>query len=141
MQKSSPHKSIGSLSLARAGLASALAVLLFGATGPRLAAQSDNFNDGNDTAGVAWTHYSLTVFYPPLPYGGTTYSFPDDGKGGKAYGISAAATGADPYGVKNARGGELRKDEHLHHSVFGGNGLTGLVHRRAPHHGVGVVPA
>jgi len=109
MQKSSPHKTIGSLSLARAGLASALAVLLFGATGPRLAAQSDNFNDGNDTAGVAWTHYSLTVFYPPLPYGGTTYSFPDDGKGGKAYGISAAATGADPYGVKNARGGSYVK--------------------------------
>jgi hypothetical protein len=84
-----------------------MVILLLGATAPRLAAQSDNFNDGNDTSGVAWTHYSLTSF--GIPYGGTTYSFPDDGSGGKAYNLSAAATGADPYGVKNARGGSYVK--------------------------------
>ena len=113
MQNLSPHKSIGSLSLARAGLASALAVLLLGVTAPRLAAQSDNFNDGNDTG---WTHYSITGFYNPgfpggyCPYGGTTFTFPNDDSGGKAYHIEAAPTiypptGTDAFGVKNARGG------------------------------------
>jgi hypothetical protein len=113
MQNSSPHKPIGSISLAPAGLAFALAILLLGATAPRLAAQSDNFNDGNDTG---WTHYSITGFYNPAfpggycPYGGTTYTFPNDGSGGYAYHLDAAPTiypptGTDAFGVKNARGG------------------------------------
>lgn len=89
-----------SLSLARAGLASALAIILLGAAAPPLAAQSDNFNDGNDTG---WSHYSLTAF--GIPYGGTSYTFPNDDSTGKAYHIEVAATGTDPYGVKNARGG------------------------------------
>ena len=42
--KTSASKPFSCLSLARAGLASALAVLLLGATAPRLAAQSSDFN-------------------------------------------------------------------------------------------------
>jgi hypothetical protein len=113
MQNSTPHEPLGFFSLARAGLASALAILLLGATAPPLAAQSDNFNDGND---AGWTHYSITGFYNPAfpggycPYGGTTYTFPNDGSGGYAYHLDAAptiwsVTGTDAYGVMNARGG------------------------------------
>jgi hypothetical protein len=116
--QTSPPKPLRPLSLARAGLASALAILLLGATAPRLAAQSDDFNDGNDSG---WTHYSITGFYNPAfpggycPYGGTTFTFPDDGNGGKAYRIAAGATiypptGTDAFGVKNARGGAFRAD-------------------------------
>ena len=43
MQNSSP-KFLRSLSLAPAGLASALVIVLLGTTVPRLAAQSDDFN-------------------------------------------------------------------------------------------------
>lgn len=89
-----------SLCLARAGLASALVIILLGATAPRLAAQSDNLNDGNDTSGVAWTHYTLPSIFA------ATYSFPADDSGGKAYRISAPATSA-PYG--NARAGSYVK--------------------------------
>jgi hypothetical protein len=121
MQNSLP-KFLRSLSLAPAGLASALVILLLGVTAPRLAAQSDDFNDGNDTLPApGWTHYSITGFYNPAfpggycPYGGTTFAFPDDGNGGKAYRITAAATiypptGTDAFGVGNARGGSYRAD-------------------------------
>jgi hypothetical protein len=91
-------------------LASALAIVLLGTTAPRLAAQSDDFNDGNDTG---WTRYSLPNIpanYPPynLPsnyYAGATYSFPADDSGGKAYRISAPGITYDPLGLKNARAG------------------------------------
>lgn len=75
-------------------------LILMGTTLPQLSAQTDNFNDGNDSAPVYWQHYSLPTQY----YGATTYAFPDDEKGGKAYSLTAAPTGADPYGLKNARG-------------------------------------
>ncbi len=103
MKNPKSHLPLGGSPLARAGLASALGILLLSATAPRLAAQSDNFNDGNDTAPTYWQHYTLPVEY----YGSTTYSFPPDGSGGKAYGLSAAPTGSDPYGLKNARGGSF----------------------------------
>lgn len=75
-------------------------LILMGTTLPQLSAQTENFNDGNDSAPVYWQHYSLPAQY----YGATTYAFPDDEKGGKAYSLTAAPTGADPYGLKNARG-------------------------------------
>ncbi len=76
------------------------ALLLIGSVLPQLMAQTDNFNDGNDSSPVFWQRYSLPAEY----YGATTYTFPDDEKGGKAYSLTAAPTGADPYGLKNARG-------------------------------------
>lgn len=88
-------------SLARAGLASALALLLLGGTTPRLVAQSDDFNDGND---AGWNQYAL-----PL-YGAPTFSFPADDSGGKAYKMSAPPTGADPYGLMNSRVGSFRDE-------------------------------
>ncbi len=88
-----------SLNLARTGLAFALAALLFGITTPRLAAQSDDFNDGNDTG---WTHYSLPAIWA------ATYSYPADDSGGTAYRIYTPPTDPDPYGLMNARGGSFR---------------------------------
>src|SRR6266536_5305800 len=51
---------------------------------PRAIAQSDDFNDGNDTG---WVRFGLnSAGLPPA-----TYSFPDDGFGGKAYRIQSPA--------------------------------------------------
>ena len=50
---------------------------------PRVSAQSDDFNDGNDTG---WVHFGLSVVGAAA-----TYSFPDDGFGGKAYRIQSPA--------------------------------------------------
>ncbi len=86
---------------ARAVLASALMVLLLGLPTPRAVAQSDDFNDGNDTG---WTHYSLPAIWA------ATYSFPNDDTGGKAYKIYAPPTDPDPYGLQNARAGSFRTD-------------------------------
>jgi hypothetical protein len=109
-------KPLKSHSLARTGLAFAVALLAGPATSP-LIAQTDNFNDGDDSG---WTHYSITGFYVPAfpdphycPYGATAYTFPADDSGGKAYHVEAApttwsVTGTDAYGVKNARGGSYR---------------------------------
>jgi len=58
--KKSASKLLSSLSLAPAGLASALVIILLGATAPRLAAQSSDFNAGNDSG---WTPYSLAVVW------------------------------------------------------------------------------
>src|SRR5512139_243755 len=89
------------LSIARAGLACALVTLLVGTTTPQAVAQSDNFNDGNDTG---WTRYALPA------YGAPTYSYPADDTGGLAYRIYAPPTGADPGGMGNARAGSFRLD-------------------------------
>lgn len=83
----------------RAGLASGLSVLLLGALAPRMAAQTDDFNDGNDTG---WTHYSLPAIWA------ASYTFPPDESGGKAYKIYAPPTDPDPYGLMNARAGSFR---------------------------------
>ncbi len=99
--KNPVSKLLGSLSAARAGSAPALVIALLGATPSRLAAQSDNFNAGNDSA---WTHYALPS------YGAPTYSFPPDGSGGQAYRIYAPATGADPNGYRYARAATYRAD-------------------------------
>ena len=55
MQELSP-KLHRSRSLASAGLGAALAVLIVGASAPRAAAQSYNFNNQSDSA---WTHYDF----------------------------------------------------------------------------------
>jgi len=90
--------------------------MLLGAAAPRLLAQSDDFNDGND---AGWTHYSLPNFPPNTPpfylpppgyYGAATFSFPDDGSGGKAYKISAPGITNDPLSILNARAGSFRTD-------------------------------
>ena len=94
-----------SRSRVRAGLAGALILALTSAHSPRLAAQSLDFNAGNDTG---WTRYAL----PNLPgfNGAATFSFPADDAGGKAYKIAAPPTLDDPYGVKNARAGGYRAE-------------------------------
>jgi len=96
MKKSDPRL-LSSCSPARAIPALALAAVLLGPTAPWLAAQSDNFNDGNDTSPVSWYHYTLPAIW------GATYSFPTDDTGGKAYRISAPATTPDPYNLMNSR--------------------------------------
>src|SRR5207245_2261868 len=65
--------------------ASVFAALLIGlGMLPRAIAQSDDFNDGNDTG---WVRFGLnSAGLPPA-----TYSFPDDGFGGKAYRIQSPA--------------------------------------------------
>lgn len=90
-----------SSSLAHAGLASALVIILLGASTPRLAAQSSDFNAGNDSG---WTHYSL-----PAPWAGV-YSFPADGNGGKAYRIYAPPMNPDPGVLGNSRAGSFLAD-------------------------------
>jgi hypothetical protein len=87
--------------LGRTGLASALALLGWDAAFPRLAAQSSDFNTGNDSG---WTHYTL------LDYGAAKFSFPADDTGGKAYRIYAPPTGDDPWSMGNARAGSLRTE-------------------------------
>jgi len=52
--KDSSSGFLGVLSPARVGLASAVAAIMLGAPVPRLAAQSADFNAGNDTG---WTRY------------------------------------------------------------------------------------
>ena len=96
---------LSSLSLAPAALASALVIILLGTTAPRLAAQVDDFNDGNDSG---WTHYNMQAFLTggsPLPpgyelYGVTftngydatpSFTFPSDGAGGYHYRIQSPA--------------------------------------------------
>jgi len=60
-----------------------------------LKAQSDNFNDGNDTANPAWTHYE-----PLSGFGsGGTWTFP----GGNSYHIQALTPSPDPGTLGPAR--------------------------------------
>ena len=101
-----------SRSLARTSLASGLILLLLGSPS-RVAAQSDDFNDGNDTT-PKWTHYSLPDV-PPIYFGAATYSFPADNSGGQACRIYAPPIVNDlpsEYGgpLRNARAGSFRAD-------------------------------
>lgn len=84
--------------LRRAGHLGVLLLLLGCAALPlQLAAQSDDFNDGND---AGWTRYS-----PLAPFGaGAKISFPNG-----AYRVLAPAS-PDPAQVGPARAGSLRKD-------------------------------
>src|SRR5436190_12136740 len=60
-----------------------------------LDAQSDNFNDGNDTANPAWTHYE-----PLSGFGaGGTWTFP----GGNSYHLQALTPSPDPGTLGPAR--------------------------------------
>lgn len=98
------HLSSNARSLAspgRPGASFLLAFLLFLASAIQLAAQSSDFNAGNDTG---WTRYSLPA------YGAATFSFPTDDAGGKAYRIAAPPTGDDAFGMMNARAGSFRAD-------------------------------
>jgi hypothetical protein len=110
MQKLSP-KLHRSRSLASAGLGAALAVLIVGASAPRAAAQSYNFNNQSDSA---WTHYdfgdppSEFFYYPP-----NTYTFPTNPAGpagNYAYRIQMPAYTNDPL---------------YHFFAIGGSFLTG----------------
>jgi hypothetical protein len=94
--------------------AAALTILLL--AGPGAIAQTDNFDDGNDTSPVAWTHYSLPNLPPGAPpyylpdpgyWGAATYSFPSDGSGGKAYRIYAPGITNDMINALNARAGSF----------------------------------
>lgn len=91
------------LSLARAGLATAVGVFLLGAAAPRLAAQSADFNAGNDTG---WQHYSLPSVW------GASFTFPPDDTGGKAYKISAPPSTPAPLTLGNARAGSFFPNEY-----------------------------
>ena len=103
--KDSSSGFLGVLSPVRVGLASAVAAIMLGAPAPRLAAQSADFNAGND---AGWTRYSLLDL--PGFVGAATFSFPSDDSGGQAYRISAPPTKDDPYGMMNARAGSYRTD-------------------------------
>jgi hypothetical protein len=134
MQQST-SKLLRSLSLARAGLAPALVILLLGATAPRLAAQSDNFDlDGNapgypgTNAAPGWATYSLDSlstsgfggYYPT-----TTFSFPANpaGPGGNyAYEIYAAPITVDPFSYGPPRAGSFRTDRQYGSLEDGSNG-------------------
>jgi hypothetical protein len=103
-----------SLSRVRTALVHMLVVLVVGASTSRLAAQSDDFNDGNANG---WTPYSLPNLPPNSPpyflpepgyYGAATYSFPPDDSGGLAYKIFAPGITNDPLGLMNARAGSFR---------------------------------
>jgi hypothetical protein len=89
--KNSVSKFLCSLSLARAGLAPGLVILLVGGTGPRLAAQSDNFNSGALSSN--WSHYDSGMIAAANGVSGldVTYSFPTDGTGGDALRIQCPA--------------------------------------------------
>ena len=122
MQKST-SKLLRSLSLARAGLAPALILLLLGATAPRLTAQSDNFDeDGfiapSPNAAPGWTAYELDglsspgapwyYYVPP-----TAFSFPANPAGpdgNYAYEMYAGAITNDPFGYGPPRVGSFRTD-------------------------------
>ena len=148
MQSPSPRL-LGSLSLAPAGLASAMVIILLGVAVPRLAAQSDDFNDGNDTG---WTHYSITGFYNPAFPGMVIVRMAE-----RLTPSRMTTAGAKPTISMRRRpffhrpelmpmvcrtpGGELPGDAHLHHPLFRRNGLAGLEHDRAPHGRVLVVHA
>src|SRR5437870_8481172 len=72
--------------------------LLLAATPSALVAQSDDFNDGNDTG---WTRYS-----PLAPYGVPgVFSFPNGG-----YRIQTTAPSPSPTQLGNGRAGSLRLD-------------------------------
>lgn len=86
----------------RARLGTVVAALLLGGALPQAAAQTADFNAGNDNG---WTHYTL------LGYGAAEFSFPPDDTGGKAYRIYAPPTGDDPWGMGNARAGSVRTDK------------------------------
>src|SRR5665811_743862 len=99
--KKSASKPLSSLTLARAGLAPAMIIIVLGATAPRLAAQSDDFNSA-PPLNAYWQMYALPA------YGTPTYSYPADDTGGKAFRIFAPPTGTDAYGMGNARAGAFR---------------------------------
>ena len=101
--KKSASKLLSSLTLARAGLAPAMIIIVLGATAPWLAAQSDDFNSA-PPLNAYWQMYALPA------YGTPTYSYPADDTGGKAFRIFAPPTGTDAYGMGNARAGAFRGD-------------------------------
>lgn len=71
------------------------AVAVLAITVPRLQAQLtfDDFNDGNDTTGVAWTH--LTGY---VGSSGQTWTFPGTFPGGSAYRLQAPNNGLSGLG-------------------------------------------
>ena len=108
MQTSSPefHPSRW---LARAGLVSALAMLLLSVGIPPLAAQSYNFNNQSD---AAWSHYDLgiTVTEPPGGYPPNIYSFPTNPAGpagNYAYRMQIPVYTNDPFYYLYPRGGSF----------------------------------
>jgi len=76
---------VSSENLARHFLAAVILTCVFGIE--RAFAQSDDFNDGNDSG---WTRLDLNTGTGGLLPGGS-YTFPDDGFGGKAYRIQTPA--------------------------------------------------
>jgi hypothetical protein len=108
MQTSSP-KSLSCFSLASAGLASALALILLGVSIPPLASQTYDFNNQSDGG---WTHYDLgaITYIPAIPH--TTYSFPTNTAGpagNYAYRIQVPIynDAADWYWLLYPRGGSI----------------------------------
>lgn len=77
----------------KTGILTATGVCIF-ITGLDLLAQTDDFNDGNDTG---WTHTDLSTGTGGL-LPGAQYTFPSDGNGGKAYRILAPAPPAPDAG-------------------------------------------
>jgi hypothetical protein len=120
MQKST-SKLLRSLSLTRAGLAPALVILLLGATAPRLAAQSDNFDEDGGLSGYpglnaapGWTPYTLGNYpdFTPPYYGAAIFSFPTNpaSAGNYAYRIQGPAITNDSMSQGPARAGSFHTD-------------------------------
>ena len=134
MQKST-SKLLRSLSLARAGLAPALAILLLGAAAPRLAAQSDNFDEDGaiapgPNAAPGWATYSLgdyPDFNPPY-YGAATFSFPTNPASADnyAYRMYAPAITNDSLSQGPARAGSFRTDVQYGNESDSGRFLVGV---------------
>ena len=91
-------ESTSTLSLARAGLAPALILLLLGTTAPRLTAQSDNFDEDwniapSTNAAPGWATYSLGNNPDWSYYAAAIFSFPTNpaSAGNYAYRMLAPA--------------------------------------------------
>jgi hypothetical protein len=131
MQEST-SKLLRSLSLARAGLAPALVILLLGATALRAGVQSDNFDEDwniapSTNAAPGWQGYSLDSLSDPVwqYFVRSTFSFPPNPAGpagNYAYEMYCPPITNDSLTYGPARIGSFRTDEQYGSQSDGSNG-------------------
>lgn len=111
----SNQKTGSSHAISRMLIACAVALFVLIAGSIQTAAQSFDFDAGNDSG---WQHYSLPGEWA------AAFSFPPDGAGGKAYRIYAPPTGDDPWGLGNARAGSFLPNPYLGRFAMGADLLA-----------------